>query len=133
MDEEFDDEYVRHCVAWNDRFDEFVEEDAERFDRWLAKHDEEIRQGLLPEGAKYFPDEGGIMYKGNVYYPADYVLTRRDIEQIRKVEDERIIKLLEEKLDEYIEAYQSVGEPYANVVFAGIKKIIEGKEDNERF
>lgn len=42
------------------------------------------RKDALPEGAKFFPTEGGIMFGGKVYYPADYVLTRTDVEAIRR-------------------------------------------------
>lgn len=42
-----------------------------------------IIAGALPDGAKWFPAEGGIMWQGKTYYPADYILTRKDIALIR--------------------------------------------------
>jgi hypothetical protein len=47
------------------------------------------RKDALPEGAKFFPTEGGIMFNGKVYYPADYVVTRSDIEAIHRDQAEK--------------------------------------------
>jgi hypothetical protein len=52
----------------------------------------------LPEGGKWFPDEGGIMWKGKVYFPADYVMSRIDIaamraETLRDIADEFMARL----------------------------------------
>lgn len=57
------------------------------FDRWLetvrAEAKAEALRGTLPDGAKWFPAEGGITYRGKTYYPADYVITRKDIAALR--------------------------------------------------
>lgn len=47
MDEELDLDYVKYCVAWNSSFDEWVEEDAQRFERWIAKHDAEVGKATV--------------------------------------------------------------------------------------
>lgn len=56
-----------------------VQANRRAFRRWLAAHDAEVRRGSLPPGAKWFPVEGGIQWRGKLYYPADYVMTRTDI------------------------------------------------------
>lgn len=51
----------------------------------------EALKDALPEGAKWFPTEGGFMWKGEAYYPASYVLTRSDIDALRTEEREKAL------------------------------------------
>lgn len=74
-----DTKTVRECFI-DGAAGEFIEVD---FKRWLERVKSEAKAGSLPEGAKWFPDEGGIQWQGKVYFPADYVLTRSDIAKLR--------------------------------------------------
>jgi hypothetical protein len=65
--------------AWINRTAAFG---AEGFDRWLASERPKAIKELLPKGAEFFPEDGGIVFEGKVYFPADYVLSRRDIAAI---------------------------------------------------
>lgn len=56
----------------------------DEFDRAITAHDAEVRAGMLPKGAKWFPDEGGIMWRGEVYAPVSYVMTREDIANAKR-------------------------------------------------
>jgi ribosomal protein L37AE/L43A len=56
--------------------------DEDIFYRWLATVKADTIKGLLPKGAEFFPEDGGIVFEGKVYFPADYVLSRRDIAAI---------------------------------------------------
>lgn len=47
---------------------------------WARK---EALTDLLPPGAEWFPLNGGIQWQGDLYFPADYVLTRLDIQAIK--------------------------------------------------
>lgn len=44
---------------------------------------EEARKDQLPEGAKWFPENGGIEWQGQTYFPVDYLLTRSDVAAIQ--------------------------------------------------
>ena len=84
-------------------------------DGWSTSSRDHVRAGLraveaavradalrdaLPEGAKWFPTEGGIMWQGKVYYPTDYVMTRKDIAAVRTDQIEKDIeKVLGAALD----------------------------------
>lgn len=82
------------------------------FDRWLAAHDAEVRAGMLPKGAEFFPDMGGIQSRGEIYYPADYVITRTDIAKLRaQIEAEvRASVLAEQGEPEWEWGYRLVGD-----------------------
>jgi hypothetical protein len=54
----------------------------EQADRCIASERAKAIKGLLPKGAEFFPEDGGIVFEGKVYFPADYVLSRRDIAAI---------------------------------------------------
>jgi hypothetical protein len=58
--------------------------------RRIASIKADTIKGLLPKGAEFFPEDGGIVFEGKVYFPADYVLSRRDIAAISEAAwDER--------------------------------------------
>lgn len=57
---------------------------ANRLMPWMAAHDAEVLRGTLPPGARQFETDGAIQYRGVMYFPADYVLTRTDIAAIQE-------------------------------------------------
>jgi hypothetical protein len=91
---------------------------GEHGEMFFSEHD------TLPKGAEWFPDEGGIQWQGQIYYPADYVLTRKDIADLRaKAWDEGYIAS-----EDYRNDYDRVGldavgsgNPYRNREVGGQK------------
>ena len=71
------------CHDWSEVRDEFLGWKIQS----LADHDAEVRarvlDGLKPDAGKWFPEEGAVVVHGKMYFEADYVLTRRDIQRIR--------------------------------------------------
>jgi hypothetical protein len=60
---------------------------------------DEPRRPIPAKGATYFPDEGGIMYAGQTFYPADYVATSRDNEPLLRdltADRDRLARIVEE-------------------------------------
>jgi hypothetical protein len=57
------------------------------FNRWLAAHDAQIRadalNGLKPDDGGWYPNDGAVVVNGKLYFEADYMLTREDIQRIR--------------------------------------------------